>query len=73
MQYKTTVGFDGWTRSFESKKFHEHIPGTPYPAFGAALLFYKHERRLSVSIWGRNFSRNFRIWGPRLLSWQKKL
>lgn len=43
----------------------------PVPALGIALLFYKPERRLSVSVWGRSWSRNIRLWGPRKLSWER--
>jgi hypothetical protein len=60
-----------WTVALQSSNFHEFVPGTPYPAFGIALLFYKPERRLSVSIWTRSRSENLRLWGPRKLSWEK--
>lgn len=73
MQFKI-LGRDftgSWTVAWQSTAFHEFMPGTPYPAFGAALLFYKPERRLSLSIWTRRGSKNLRLWGPRKLSWQK--
>lgn len=61
-----------WTAAWQSKRFYEFVPGTPYPAFGVALLFYKPERRLSVSIWSRRLgSHNIRLWGPRKLSFQR--
>lgn len=61
-----------WTISWQSLAFHEFIPGTPYAAFGIALLWYKPERRLSVSVWSRFGSKNVRLWGPRLLSWERR-
>lgn len=65
---------DGWSLAFQSSRFHEFMPGTPYPSFGIALLFYRPERRLSVSLWahkpGVGWSRNVRLWGPRKLSWE---
>lgn len=60
-----------WTAALQSRAFHEFVPGTPYPAVGAALLFYKPEHRLSISVWTRRWSRNIRLWGPRKLSWQR--
>lgn len=60
-----------WSRGLESSRYTEFVPGTPYAAFGVALLWYKPERRLSISIWSRSGSWNFRLWGPRLLSWQR--
>jgi hypothetical protein len=41
------------------------------PEYGVALLFYKPERRLSISIWTRRWSRNIRLCGPRKLSWER--
>lgn len=41
------------------------------PEYGVALLFYKPERRLSISIWTRAWSRNIRLWGPLKLSWER--
>lgn len=36
-----------------------------------AVLWYRPERRLSVSVWFANWSRNFRIWGARKLSFER--
>lgn len=69
-----TLGPDftgSWTRAIQSDAFHEFVPGTLHAAFGVAVLWYKPERRLSVSIWTRAGARNFRLWGPRKLSWQR--
>jgi hypothetical protein len=73
MQLKTLgPDFTGsWTYLLQSSAFHEFIPGTPYPAFGIALLWYKPERRLSVSVWSRARSYNVRLWGPRKLSFER--
>ena len=38
--------------------------------YGVALLWYKPERRLSVSLWSRTMSRNVRLFGPRKLSFE---
>ena len=37
---------------------------------GIALLFYKPECRLSVSVWGKRWSRNIRLYGPKRLSFE---
>ena len=60
-----------WTVAFQSSRFAEFVPGTLYPAFGIALLWYKPERRLSVSVWCHAGSWNVRLYGPRKLSWQR--
>jgi len=60
-----------WTRAIQTTLQHETIPGTLYPVSGIALLFYKPERRLSVSLWTRTWSKNIRLWGPKKLSWEK--
>jgi hypothetical protein len=41
------------------------------PDYGVALLFYRPERRLSISVWTRTWSRNIRLWGPLKLSWER--
>lgn len=69
--FTQTFGLDGWTRAITATRNIEYVPGTPYPAWGVALLWYRWERRLSVSIWTPRWSRNFRVWGPKLLSWQR--
>ncbi len=61
-----------WTVSFQSTKFHEFVPGTLHSAFGIALLFYKPEKRLSVSIWSKAGAKNIRLHGPKKLSWENK-
>lgn len=69
-----TIGPDlsgSFSVAFQSTKFHEFIPGTLYSAFGIALLWYKPERRLSISIWSQKWSNNIRIFGPRKLSWER--
>jgi hypothetical protein len=71
MQVKYLKSISGWSAICESKKFVEHIPGTPYSAFGIALLFYVPERRLSISIWSSKFSKNIRLWGPHKLRWEE--
>lgn len=38
---------------------------------GVAVLFYRPERRLSVSIWARRWSKNIRVLGPAKLSWER--
>lgn len=60
-----------WTAYLQSTTFHEFVPGTPYPAFGIALLFYKPEKRLSVSVWNTKRSANLRLWGPKKLSFER--
>ena len=71
MHFKKTTGVDGWTYSWESKKIVGAVLGYAYSAFGIALLFYRPEKRLSVSIWCPIKSVNIRLWGPRKLSWQR--
>lgn len=58
MFYKSDFG--SWTLAYQ--KF----------GFGVALLFYKPEKRLSISIWSKRWSKNFKIYGPQKLSWEKK-
>lgn len=60
---KRLAGPDGWTLAFQSRAFHEFIPGTPYPAWGVALLFLRSARRLGVSIWNRRGSRYIHLFG----------
>lgn len=44
-----------------------------YPHWGAALLWYRPERRLSVSFWVFPvWSVNWRLWGPRKLSFERE-
>ncbi len=72
MKIQKSIGLDGWTVALQSKAFREFVPGTLYPAFGVALLWYRPERRLSVSVWSKFFyARNYRLWGPRRLSWER--
>ncbi len=76
MKVLKTTERDGWSIGLESRRNHEFIPGTLYSAFGAALLFYRPERRLSISVWLPSlhgiggWSGNLRLWGPRKLSWE---
>lgn len=66
------VDFTGsWTVAWQSSRFREFVPGTLHPAFGIALLWYKPERRLSVSLWSARGARNMRLWGPRKLSFER--
>ena len=58
---------DGWSLSLTSKHFAWSLP-----SYGIALLFYRPERRLSVSIWTRTWSRNIRLCGPVKLSWERQ-
>jgi len=68
---------DSWTFGIASSRYHEFVPGTPYERWGFALLFYRSERRLSLSIWAASWrgiggmSHSFRIFGPRKLSWER--
>lgn len=55
------VGQYGWTITTRAMR-----------SYGIALLFYRPERRLSISVWLPHWSQNYRLWGPRLLSWQRK-
>lgn len=77
MKLTKNIGMDGWTIAFESRRFHEFMPGTPLAAFGVALLFYRPEYRLSVSVWIPSlqgiggYSVNIRLCGPRKLSWER--
>jgi hypothetical protein len=71
---KTTINRDpngSWTRSIESRRETEYAPGALHSSFGIALLWYKPERRLSVSLWVPIRSWNVLLWGPRTLSWQR--
>lgn len=76
MKFLKNTGRDGWTVGLESRYFHEFVPGTPYSSFGIVLLFYRPERRLSVSVWLPSltpiggWSGNLRLWGPRKLAFQ---
>lgn len=66
----------GFTVGVESSKNQEFVPGTLYSCWGVALLFYRPERRLSLSVWLSSFrgiggwSKNIRLYGPRKLSWE---
>ena len=71
MKLEKLVCGDGWTRGIVSSQEHALFPTFPYPIFGVALLYYRPERRLSVSIWTRRWSRNVRLFGPRKLSWER--
>lgn len=69
--------FTGWSAALNSSKphyfenEHAHIR-YGVPRFGAALLWYRPERRLSLSIWLMPYgSRNVRLWGPRKLSFER--
>lgn len=72
--YRTT-GRDGWSCVIESSRRIALTPpiGKPieYPAYGVALLFYRPEKRLSVSLWGFGRSTNIRLWGPKKLSFEQ--
>lgn len=76
MKLTKNIGRDGWTVAIESRRSHEFMPGTPISAVGIALLFYRPERRLSVSVWLPSlrgiggWSSNVRLYGPRKLSWE---
>ena len=71
------VDSDGWTFGVASSRYHEFVPGTPYERWGIALLFYRPQRRLSLSVWAGSWrgiggwSRNFRLYGPVKLSWER--
>lgn len=68
---------EGWSVGFGSSRYHEFVPGTPYEAWGIALLWYRPERRLSLSLWFASligiggWSTNIRLWEPRKLSWER--
>ena len=55
-------GNTGWTKGLQSKSL----------LFGVALLWYKPERRLSVSFSVLGYWHNIRLWGPRKLSFERK-
>ena len=57
---------DGWSLALTTKRFSWSLP-----SHGIALLLYRPERRLSISIWTPAWSRNFRLWGPVKLSWEQ--
>lgn len=59
------------TWAIQSDRWHEFIPGTDYPAYGIALLWFAPERRLSLSLWNTKRSTNIRLYGPRKLSWER--
>jgi hypothetical protein len=47
----TFRNFGSWTKQVTTRRF------------GIALLFYKPDRRLSVSVWCPGWSHNVRLWG----------
>lgn len=77
MKFTKRSDVQGWSFSLESGRWHEFVPGTPYSAWGTAILFYRPERRLSLSLWLPSlkgiggWSTNLRLWGPRKLSWER--
>lgn len=71
MKIQRSTSLAGWTAVLQSNATYECMPGMFYSAVGVALLFYRPERRLSVSIWGWRRSTNIRLFGPTKLSFQK--
>jgi hypothetical protein len=59
---------DGWTIGIESSRPKSLMLNR----WGIALLWYRPNKRLSVSIWSPKSSRNIRLYGPKLLPWQKR-
>lgn len=64
MKFERRISQFGWTLIFESEKLWQDEWGFSHSSYGVALLFYKAQRRLSVSIWSQTFSKNVQIFGP---------
>lgn len=72
MQLIKSFGNNGsFTVGVESSRQRDVGHGFTYSTFGVAVLFYKPERRLSVSLWSIRWSKNICFFGPKKLSWEK--
>lgn len=71
VSYRHLTALTGTTIALESKRQREYVPGWPSPEYSLALLYYKPEKRLSISVGLPNWSRNFRLYGPKKLSFEK--
>lgn len=73
---KIAVSENGsWSRGLASRRMrrYEAAGGIEFEVnnWGLAFMWYRPERRFSVTIWVPGWSRNVRLWGPKKLSWEK--